>query len=117
MTDEEIMNSHVFKFINHRIDDKASRLILHCNELKNRINYEPKYPSQVDTRLEQEVRGRAPVELTIEIPAIKQAIEYHWTNIVQLEREINELQREKLHLLNDYDFTKGDDSFQKEIFG
>ena len=117
MTNEEIMNSQVFKFINHMIDDKASRLKYHCKELKNRIDYEPSYPSQVDTRLEEEVRGRAPVELTFEIPAIKQMIEYHWANIVQLEREINELQREKLRLLNDYDFTKGDDSFQKEIFG
>lgn len=119
MTEQEIINSQVFKLINHQIDEKAEyvrRVLPWLKEEMNRLfdSNEGRYKSYLRTRTYEE--GEMEVDLPVSLPDL-QRLAARIEEIIQTEKQISELQRWKLRLLNDYDFTKGDDTLQKKIFG
>jgi hypothetical protein len=118
----QIVKSDVFKAINCMIDEKAGEMEMFLSGFKARVDRafssQPGVPRSVTVRCsyedEKSVRQEyalpgAPVLLRTEIDTLQQ--------IIRLEDEIGGLMQFKLRLLNDYDFTHGDKSIQKLVFG
>jgi hypothetical protein len=118
MTEQEIINSQAFKLLNHMIDQKTDYVTKMLPWIKDEANrlYEPDsgYKSYVTTRTHQE--GATQVDLPVNLLYLDQLAD-QIKEMSKVAQEINELQRQKLRLLNDYDFTHGDDTEQKKIFG
>ncbi|SRR6266446_3772302 len=115
MTEQEIINSEAFRAINLLIDKKAEELESWIENFKDRVDRAFMKKGYVNTRVSSESKSRGRKELGAEIYAIKELfdiIEY----IQKDEVVISELQRLKLRLLNDYDFTHGDDTEQRKVF-
>lgn len=66
------------------------------------------------TRTHEE--GGTYVETVVNIGAISQ-VRFYMDEYEKTKREISDLMSQKCTLLNDWDYTKGDDTAQKEIFG
>jgi hypothetical protein len=118
MTNQEIIDSSAFKVLNHMIDTKVSFIESSLPYIKRETDYafegDYKYKSYLTTRVHDE--GGDSVDLPVDLSKLKRIAEII-QDVIRTEEEINELQRQKLRLLNDYDFTHGDDSEQKKIFG
>lgn len=115
-----LVKSQVFTAINRLIDRNLNALLDYQNALE--INMErlltPKYhaDSRISVRVSYEERGREERPLPYPMHELKRMAE-----IIQsaqaAEVMIGELQRYKLRLLNDYDFTHGDPTEQIAVFG
>lgn len=115
-----LVKSQVFTAINRLIDRNMNALLDYQNALE--INMErlltPKYhaDSRISVRVSYEERGREERPLPYPMHELKRLAE-----IIQsaqaAEAMISELQRHKLRLLNDYDFTHGDPTEQIAVFG
>ena len=120
MTEQEIMESSAFKVLNHMIDQKAEYITNYLPWFKDEVNrlfdreQEAKCKDYLSTRTYEE--GDTNVELPVRLHDLKSLVERLGEVFKQAE-EINDLQRQKLRLLNDYDFTHGDNSEQRKIFG
>jgi hypothetical protein len=119
MTEQEIINSQAFKLLNHMIDQKVGYVTKMLPWVKNEMErlYAPEnggYNGYVTSRTYQE--GDIKVDLPVNLHYLDKLADYI-KEIVQTDRQINDLNRQKLRLLNDYDFTHGDDTEQKKIFG
>jgi hypothetical protein len=118
MTNEEIINSSAFNVLNHMIDEKADLIIRYLPWFKDEVNRlfspEAKYKGCLRTRTHEE--GADEIDLPVNIYDLKSLID-RLTDVLKDAEQIGELQRQKLRLLNDYDFTHGDDTEQKKIFG
>lgn len=113
----KIASSDLFKLLNTIIDAKALDLVKLCKTIKL-VAEPPKETTRVNIRVSCETGDRKEprdVDVDLFIPDLERTREAI-DRAIALEREINGLQRVKLRLLNDYDFTKGDDSFQKSFF-
>lgn len=110
---KQIVASDVFKALNLLIDRKAGELKVHMGSIgqKSRPSGEG---DGIDTRVSHE--GGGGVGLPMSIHTVKE-IGGHVEAATKLHAEIRELQRYKLELLNDYDFTHGNASVQKAVFG
>lgn len=121
MSDEQsksIVHSDVFRALNLLIDQKAAVLVTELTFLKRQCDYifHPQTEKTVlDLRVSYEPEQNTET-LNADISEIERLPDIV-ESIYRLEREINELQRFKLKLLNDYDFTHGDDSIQRIVFG
>jgi hypothetical protein len=95
------------------IENKVSLI----HQLSNTIQYRMKNMGGGDISVKtsyEEGSGYAPLPLNIHVlEQIRDLIE----NIMRLRDEVGDLQRQKLRLLNDYDFTHGDKTDQKRVFG
>ena len=100
------------------IDEKAEYITRYLPFFKDEVNrlFEPetKYKGYLRTRTHAE--GATEIDLPASLHDLKSLVERMGEVLKQAE-EINDLQRQKLRLLNDYDFTHGDDSEQRKIFG
>lgn len=119
MTNQEIIDSSAFKVLNHMIDQKAKGLASRALHIKDEMNrlYEPGYGGYntfITVRTHDE--GKKQIDLPVNLFELNRLAD-SIKEMTKLEQEINELQRQKLRLLNDYDFTHGDDSEQKKVFG
>ena len=122
LTDEEIVNSEAFKVLNFMIDEKATQLKGMLLSFKSRVDNifreSQKFVPTIDTRISYEEGGRAAgsVVLAAHTHELKD-LKWYLDEVAKLEEGINSLQRMKLQLVNDYDFTHGDPTTQKAIFG
>ena len=119
----QIVSSDVFRYINLRIDEKAAELKAVLDDLPALVTliagprerpYTPELRTRTSYEKGKEAVGfiRTPCSVS-DLDRISFAIE----RCRQLEREIRELTRDKLRLLDDYDFTHGDNSEQIAVFG
>ncbi len=134
-----IIDSQAFKAINLLIDQQAEGLRAVTFAFKMRVEgmFEPQphgIPEpHIETRVSDEVECtdivehvwppslqrshfRPHVKLAVDLLQLKQ-IQWYLDEADRLERSIEELQRYKLRLLNEYDFTKGDTTEQIAVFG
>ena len=118
MDKNEIINSSAFKVLNLMIDEKADYIVRYLSYFKDEVNrlYDPetKYKGYIRTRTYDE--GDADIDLPVSLHDLKSLID-NLTDVIKGAEQIGELQRQKLRLLNDYDFTHGDDTEQKKVFG
>lgn len=118
MNEQEIINSSAFKVLNHMIDKKADYITRYLPFFKDEVNrlFEPetKYKGYLSIRTHDE--GATKIDLPVSLHELKSLVE-RLNDVFKQAEEIGDLQRQKLRLLNDYDFTHGDDSEQKKIFG
>lgn len=118
MTEEEIINSSAFKVLNHMIDEKADYILRCLPFIKDEVNrlFDPeiKFKGYLRTRTYEE--GATEIDLPASLHDLKRISDLI-NELTSAEQQIGDLQRQKLRLLNDYDFTHGDDSEQKKIFG
>lgn len=117
MKTEDILKSESFLLLNSLIDEKAEQLNAlalgfqaYCYGVSEEKKMVP-----VRTRVFEECSGQQPSEIPF-VSRYFDALEQQMTQIRQLEEEIRKLQVAKLRLLNDYDYTHGDDTFQKRVF-
>lgn len=123
MENSEIVKSQAFAVINLLIDQKVQTIAYYIDDLKYRVTPPAdggwKYPFSLTTRVSYERVDRddnGEHVFNINHDSIERM---KWV-IQEIERErqmVEELTRFKLKLLNDYDFTKGDNELQQKIFG
>ena len=120
---KNIVASPVFTAINLLLDQYAGKLLIVTTTLQSRFRHmtAPGYPPDgidphVRTRVSYETKDERRVRLPLDLTDVKQ-LRWHLDECERLDRAINELQRLKLRLLNDYDFTHGDTSEQIAVFG
>lgn len=117
---QRIVESEAFRAINLLIDQKAAALAQAISGFRARVD--AVYSSEgkagvaaVSVRVSCEPGGRTARRLAAE-PVFLKDLAGHLQEIERLDREVGDLQRFKLRLLNDYDFTSGDDSQQRAVF-
>jgi hypothetical protein len=115
-TTEIIVNGEAFRAINLLIDQKAGQIEHWMKTLQSRINDSRGGYVRVRTADEEKNISKRDFPLPMHPVEAKDLAEAA-AMIVSLDREINDLQRFKLRLLNDYDFTHGDDGEQRLVFG
>lgn len=114
----EIVTSQVFKAINLLIDEKAQELAMWQRWVIEDIERRVREGGQIDTRVSYEEGGREKGEVKLPFDSLRlSALQDTLASIHALEGEIEGLMKFKLQLLNDYDFTHGDPSIQRAIFG
>jgi len=122
MTTSEILESQSFRLLNTLIDEAVSevqgydRMIQDtCGRIAGMDPDNPAHTEELRARTYEERQAGAENPSTLDLGIqIKNLAEMQ--NIrEQLVKRIAEFQVAKLRLLNDYDFTKGDDSFQRAI--
>lgn len=118
MTEQEIINSQAFKAINLLIEQKANELRSYLKAGRDRIEYAhtgAQYKTELRMFTYEEGHGKNQ-ELDCWLHDAQAGAEMI-LHAATLEKEIGDLLRFKLRLLNDYDFTHGDDAEQKAVFG
>jgi len=106
MTEQEIIESSAFKVLNHMIDEKAEYITRYLPFFKDEVNrlFEPetKYKGYLRTRTHAE--GATEIDLPASLHDLKSLVERMGEVLKQAE-EINDLQRQKLRLLNGANHT------------
>lgn len=115
-----VVESQAFRAINLLIDQKASELEGWIGSFKERVEQSykaaPGVPDGISVRVSQEPDGRRLHKLSANPTMLRHNLGGALDEIARLDREIGDLQRFKLRLLADYDFTHGDDSEQRAVF-
>lgn len=123
MTEKDIIDSQVFKALNLLIDQKTEELKYALTEFKDRVDraYTPsKYGgTRVITRTsyERPRNSNGDIDLAVNISDLFKSCDYYKNTITFLQQEISDISDLKLRLLNDYDFTHGNNSEQHIVFG
>jgi len=114
-----IVESEAFRAINVLLDRKGDELAQTIIGLRGRLDgcFNP----QLEVMKELPLRtSEEPVKRTLKLAAdphvLVETMQVALQEISQLSREIHSLKRFKLQLLNDYDFTHGDDTIQRAVF-
>lgn len=116
---KKLVQSEVFRALNLLIDQKVERLKADMEYvLTDAIPKTRKYKWQpsITTRVSYEEGEDREVPLPFEPMDVDQIISSCHA-IKRLSEEIGSLQRFKLRLLNDYDFTHGENDEQIHVFG
>jgi len=122
MTTAEILGSESFRLLNTLIDEAVGevqgydRMIQDtCRRIAGLNPENPSHTQELRARTYEEQQAGAENPSTLDLGIqIKNLAEMQ--NLREnLVKRIGELQVAKLRLLNDYDFTRGDDSFQRAI--
>lgn len=118
---EEMLASQVFRLLNVLIDGKARELVgtdvsirYRCNQILQTESTSG-YRENLRVSYERDKGDDAQVQLA-DIDSPLKSLVYLSGERERLTREINELQQIKLRLLNDYDFTHGDNRLQLQVF-
>ena len=116
----DIINSREFRLLNFLIDQKVDNLRQTLKVIQSEIEYAfregAEYPISTRTYEESGHSYEAKYEvLDVDIRRLK-GIKSYFDDLEAIEAQISELVRFKLKLQNDYDFTHGDDTIQKQIF-
>lgn len=117
MTHDEIVNNQAFKVINLLIDHHISEIRWRLGNLKKMIE-KPEWDEQIATRVSYEPGGRAGGQIAFgaQLSQLRHAVDLPAEIKFHID-QIAELQRFKLRLLNDYDFTNGDLTTHRQVFG
>lgn len=115
---DTILSSDVFKYINWKIDTKVSKIEEITKVILN-YSFHESNAYNIPTRIHEEkgldnYMPPAPIKIT---PDSHEYLSYLFTELTRLKAEIAELQVDKCVLINDFDYTYGDDKVQKKIFG
>lgn len=116
----DVINSREFRLLNFLIDQKVDNLRQTLKVIQSEIEYAfregAEYPISTRTYEESGHSYEAKYEvLDVDIRRLK-GIKSYFDDLEAIEAQISELVRFKLKLQNDYDFTHGDDTIQKQIF-
>ena len=116
-----LVKSPVFTAINVMIDQKLKEMNGLLLFLKDEVAraYDPArqhFPLRINTRISYEEGGRQEVEIAADLRTLERVAEMI-RDVKVLSDAIHKLQVFKLELCNDWDFTKGDLSTQKAVFG
>jgi hypothetical protein len=116
-----ILQSESFRALNVFIDNQAKHLVWLHEVLKHRMEriLQPsKYGAEptISTRSAQEDENNDEIPLLFESRDFDNIIN-HMKEIKETESLIGQLVLYKIRLLNDWDFTKGDNSEQIAVFG
>lgn len=118
---EDVIQSQAFRAINLLIDQKAAELKGYMDGFRVRVNdlYDkPEYPAYVRVRIYEEDPRNSGRESPLPVhPHHIKDLRFYLDTIERLDREINDLQRFKCSLSGDWDFTKGNLSDMKAVFG
>lgn len=115
---DTILASDVFKYINWKIDSKVAQLD-QVTETILKYQFQESRAYIIPIRIAEEkgldtFKPDIPIKV---LPTSHEYLSFLFTEITRLRSEIDELQRDKCVLINDYDYTHGDDKVQKSIFG
>lgn len=115
---DRIVSSDAFKAINLLIDQRADELTMYLHSFRERVEqaFKPQFKEGIPVRVSYEPGGRVSKELPADPSTLLSALDGGLEQIRRLKDQINELQRFKLRLLNDYDFTHGNDADQRAVF-
>jgi hypothetical protein len=109
----QIIASEAFRALNVLIDQAALEAVGWANMAVEAASRPPEYPDYVSTRTHEE--GGNKVDLPITQATLKRIRSLADEALNAINRA-GEIQAFKLKLLNDYDFTKGDDTVQRSVF-
>lgn len=118
---EEIYNTEAWRTLNYMIDDKIAQMQRYVAVIMKmcEANAKPVSYSQTDIvtrRVSYDKDGSEDFELQISLRDLDWLAE-SVKLLHKLKSEVMELQLYKLNLANDWDFSKGNNAFMKEIFG
>ena len=118
MTEQEIAQSSAFKAINVLIDEHVAEMRTLMNYVKEQtaLAFQQQYTPTIDTRTYAEDGANRGAAALPAAPKMLEQIQGTLADIASLRAKVSELQRFKLRLLNEYDFTHGDDTTQKKVF-
>lgn len=121
MIDEDtIGQTEAYRAFNVLIDEKVRHLVSMLTAIQNRCGQlateKPRYVDTVTARVSYDTQGRREQSLPLNLHDLKQVRDMI-DEALKIEQSIGDLQRFKLRLANDYDFTRGDDTTQKAVFG
>lgn len=118
---EKIYETEAWKVLNHIIDKKVANMqhriavvVRMCKDNSEPVDYQRS--DVVHTRVSYDEHGSDEFVTHISLRDLEWMVE-SITDIKKLKEEIRDLQSYKLVLANDWDFTKGDDTMKKEVFG
>jgi len=114
MEDSQIVKSEAFRALNLMVDRAARDAVGWTGMLIDLAKRAPEYQDDIATRTYEE--GSAAVSLPITQADIRRIRDMANDALAAIE-VVNSVQVMKLRLLNDYDFTKGDDSDRAAVFG
>jgi hypothetical protein len=128
---ETIVKSDVFRLLNHMIDRKVAEIKMYMAVFEDQSKHakSPAYGMgmAIGVRLRDENlkppdrHGRCfGEEVSVELPMSLRSIgdlKGTLEMIASLEKEVGDLTRQKLRLLNDHDFTHSDPAEQIAVFG
>ena len=121
---DEVLSSQAVRLLNTQIDETASEIASYdgliqdtCRRIAAMDPADPAHMRELRTRTyEEQQRGE-------ECPGVLD-ISSQLENLASMQRQradlierVRLMQVSKLRLLNDYDFPRGDDSFQKAVLG
>lgn len=114
---DRIVNSEAFKALNLLIDQRAIELEGSLTWFRERVELalNGKHQEGVSVRVSYEPGGRVNKTLPAD-PIMLKELGDLLAKIQHLANLIGDLQRFKLRLLNDYDFTSGNDAEQRAVF-
>jgi len=118
LTNEEIINSQAFKILNHMIDTEVENITNLLKSLKDDVEYlfnTTKVNDSIQTRTHEEGRNKVTLPVS-SLHDLEETLSYILENIDFSQRTIQNLQVQKLVLLNDWDYTRGDNKIQNKIF-
>lgn len=118
----EVLESESFRLLNTLIDEAATEVRVYdamiqdaCRRIAGLDIENPDHTRELRTRTYEECQAGATNPRTLDLGTqMKNLVEMRELRETHVER-IASLQRAKLRILNDYDFTRGDDSFQRAI--
>lgn len=115
MSDEnaQIVASEAFRALNVLIDQTALEAVAWANMAITAASDPAEYPDYVSTRTHEEGGGKVDLPVT---EATLKRIRSLTDEALNAINSVREIQAFKLRLLNDYDFTKGDNTVQRSVF-
>jgi hypothetical protein len=114
-----IVESEAFRAINLLLDQKSEQLAQSIVGLRGRIDQcyskTPGVPTDFQLRVSAEPEKKV-IKLAADPVMLISDLRVALEGLSQVYQEITSLKRFKLRLLNDYDFTHGDDTEQRQVF-
>lgn len=122
ITDDHILGSESFRLLNKMIDETAEEIreldaIVQesCRRIAALDPADPHHVCELRTRTYEEKMGGAPTPAILDIASALENLASMQRRRAAAIESVRQLQVSKLRLLNDYDFTKGDDSFRRAV--
>lgn len=115
---EQIVSSESFRALNVLVEQAASELQQSLLGLQDRIGrcFAPAMAVDLPLSTSQEPEKKH-VRLAADPTMVISDLKMFMDRISMSHQQVKSLKRFKLELLNDYDFTHGDDTIQRSVFG
>lgn len=117
---KDIINSREFRLLNFLIDQKIDEFKQTVRIIQSEVEFSFRESAQhpISTKTYEESGNSYEAKYEVieaDVRRLK-GVRSYIDDLENLEKSINELVRFKLKLQNDYDFTHGDDTIQRQIF-